>query len=187
MNNGSMLKPALAGGVALGILSALPVIGACNCICCAWVIGGGILTSYLYIRESQFPVTMGRGVLAGLAAGVIGVVVYALFSIPIQLISGGGNPTMVVEQMNEMLAKNPEMPQEFRQVIEEFLLRDDLMRLIAIFNYFSNVVFFSLFAMLGGAIGVAIFEKRKQGDETSNGIPPPPPQPPEDTPPPDYY
>ena len=179
MNNGSMLKPALAGGVALGILSALPVIGACNCICCAWIIGGGILASYLYIRESQFRVTMGRGVLAGLAAGAIGAVVYALFSIPIQLISGGGNPAMVVEQMNEMLAKNPDMPQEFRQVIEDFLMRDDFMRLITVFNYFSNFVFFSLFAMLGGAVGVALFEKRKPGDEPSNVIPPPPPQPPD--------
>jgi len=185
MNNGSMLKPALTGGVALGILSAIPVISNCNCVCCAWAIGGGILASYLYVRESEFTVTMGRGVLAGLAAGVIGAVVCTLFSIPIQLISGAVSQSMFVEQINEQLAKNPDMPYEARQMIEELLLRPDLMRLIAVFGFFSNVVFFSLFAMVGGAIGVAIFEKRKPGGEQANVIPPPP-QPPEDTQPPEY-
>lgn len=165
MNNDNLLKPALIGGVALGILSALPVIGYCNCVCCAWAMGGGILAAYLYVRESPFLVTMGRGALTGLAAGAIGAVVCGLFSIPLQFVlTGGGNPEMVVEQIQEQLAKNPELPQEVRQNIEAFLQRGDFMTLIAIFSFFANVVFFSIFAMIGGAIGVAVFEKRKPGD-----------------------
>jgi len=187
MNNTSILKPVLIGGMALGIISALPVIGSCNCVCCAWAIGGGILAAFLHVRESPFQVTMGRGALAGLAAGAIGAVVCYLFSIPIQyVLSGGGNMTMVAEQIREQLAKNPDLPQELRQSIENILERGDFMRIVAVFSFFFNVVLFSLFAMVGGAIGVAVFEKRKPGDPQANATPPPP-QPPEDMPPPDHF
>ena len=176
MNNGSIQKPALIGGVALGILSAIPVIGYCNCVCCAWAVGGGILAAYLHVKESPFLVTMGRGALAGLAAGAIGAVVCGLFSIPIQLIStGGGNSAMIMEQFQELLAKNPDFPQEARQSIETLIMREDFMMLIAMFSFLCNIVFFSLFAMLGGAIGVAVFEKRKPGDPPPGVIAPPPP------------
>ena len=186
MNNAKMQKPALIGGVALGILSALPVIGYCNCVCCAWAIGGGTLASFLYVRESHFLVTMGRGALVGLAAGAIGAVVCSLFSIPIQYVMAGGeNMAIVAEQIREQLAKNPDLPQEFRQGIETLLLRSDFMKMIAIFSFFSNVVFFSMFAMVGGAIGVAIFEKRKPGDPQSTAITPPS-QPPVDMLPPNH-
>jgi hypothetical protein len=182
MNNANMLKPALVGGVAIGILSALPVIGSCNCVCCAWAICGGILASYLFVRESQMLVTMGRGALAGLAAGAIGAVVCVLFSIPMQLVvTGGGNSAMIAEQIQDLLAKNPELPQELRERIEDILLRGNFMMLLQIFSFFFNIVFFPLLAMLGGAIGVAIFEKRKPGDPPSNLIAPPP-QPPVDQP-----
>ena len=188
MNDTNMLKPALIGGMALGILSALPGIGNCNCVCCAWAIGGGILAAFLYVRESPFLVTMGRGALIGLAAGAIGAVVCSLFSIPIQyVLTGGGNMTMVAEQIREQLAKNPDFPQEFRQGMETFLLRDDFSKLVTIFSLLFNIVFFSLFAMVGGTIGVAVFEKRKPGDPPSTVIPPPPPQPPVDMPPPDHF
>ena len=147
MNDGNIQKPALIGGVALGIISALPVIGYCNCVCCVWAIGAGIMSAYLYVKESPFLVTMGRGALTGLATGAIGAVVCSLFSIPLQyILSGGGNSAMVVEQVRELMAKNPDLPLEVHQSIEAFLLRGDFMMLIAIFSFFTNVVFFSLFA-----------------------------------------
>jgi len=175
MNNANMLKPALIGGVALGILSAMPGLNICNCVCCAWVIGGGILTAYLYVKDSQIPVTMGRGAGAGLAAGAIGAIVCGLFSIPIQLFSLGGNQAMVMERFQEMMAKNPDFPEELRQSVETFLSNGDLVTAIAVLSFFGNLVFFSLFAMLGGAIGVAIFEKRKKGDFQQYINPPQPP------------
>lgn len=176
MNNANILKPALIGGVALGVLSALPVIGYCNCICCAWAIGGGILAAYLYVRESPFQVTMGRGALAGLAAGAIGSVVCSLFSIPLLFMKVGvGNSAMLMERFEDLMAKNPDFPLEARQVIEDILQRSDFVIIFAIMSFLGNIVFFSLFAMLGGAIGVAIFEKRKQDGTPSNVNHPPPP------------
>jgi hypothetical protein len=180
-----MLKPALTGGMALGILSAIPGLSFCNCVCCAWAIGGGILAAYLYVKGSPFPVTMGQGAGTGLIAGAIGGVVCSLFSIPLQLISTGGeNQTMMVEQLREILAKNPEFPQEAWQSIEAFLMHDGSMFLLTVFSFFANIVFFSIFAMLGGAIGVALFEKRKPGNFQQDTLPP---QPPAGMPPPDSF
>jgi hypothetical protein len=182
MNNANTLKPAMIGGVALGILSALPGLYLCNCICCAWAIGGGILAAYLHVRDSQFPVTMGRGAGLGLAAGAIGAIICGLFSIPLTLIStGGGDSAMVLGQFQELMAKNPDFPEEARQAIESFLLRGDVLTIVSIVSFFFNIVFFSIFAMLGGAIGVALFEKRKPGTFQPGVIPP---QPPIDMPPP---
>ena len=73
MNN--KLRPALIGGVALGLLSAIPIVSAANICCCAWVLAGGALAAYLYIKESPTPVSIGDGALLGLFAGGFGVVV----------------------------------------------------------------------------------------------------------------
>ena len=43
MNN--KLKPALIGGVVLGILSVIPFVSAANLCCCLWAILGGMLAT----------------------------------------------------------------------------------------------------------------------------------------------
>ena len=67
------LQPALLGGVFIGVLSALPFIGAGNCCCCMWVLGGGILSVYLRQQNSPAPLEASEGALLGLmAAGETG-------------------------------------------------------------------------------------------------------------------
>ncbi len=39
----SKMQPALIGGVILGVLSAVPFVNALNCLCCLWVIAGGVV------------------------------------------------------------------------------------------------------------------------------------------------
>ena len=174
MNNNmlkpAIMKPAIIGGMALGIPSALPGLNLCNVACCAWAIAGGILAAYLCIKDSPFPLTMGRGAVTGLATGAIGAVVWVLFFIPVQFITSGGGSEAIQEHIREMLANNPEFPPETILIIEDLFARGDILTLIAVFIFVFNFIFFSLFAMLGGAIGVAIFEKRKP----DAFIPPPP-------------
>jgi len=181
MNNTNMLKPALIGGMAMGILSAIPGLSACNCVCCAWAICGGIFAAYLYVKDSLFPITMGRGAGVGLVSGAIGGTVGFLFSIPIQrILTGGGNPMMAMEQFKELMEKNPDFPEEARRSIEALLAHDYFTIFVAIFGFLSNVAGFSIFAMLGGAIGVALFEKRKPGTNRQDTPPPPVEMPPPD-------
>lgn len=146
MNN--KLKPALLGGLIVGILSAIPFINYC---CCIWSIGGGALAAFLYIKGSPIPVKMGDGAMVGGLAGVVGAVIYLVLGLPIAILFG-------MAAMEEQLTRSGvSLP-----------FSGTLLMIVA---GLVGAVILALLATLGGIIGVAIFEKRK-GD----GVIPPPPQ-----------
>jgi hypothetical protein len=146
MNN--KLKPALLGGLIVGVLSAIPIINYC---CCIWSIGGGALAAFLYIKDSATPVKTGDGAMVGGLAGVVGAIIYLVLGLPIAIFFG-------MAAMEEQLYRTGvHLP--FSGVV------------LMIVSGIVGAVFLAVLATLGGIIGVAIFEKRK-GD----GIAPPPPQ-----------
>ena len=65
----SRTQPALLGGLVIGVLSALPVINIANC-CCAWILLGGALASFLMQQNHPERIGVGDGALVGLTAGV---------------------------------------------------------------------------------------------------------------------
>lgn len=182
MDTERMLKPALIGGILLGILSTLlPFI---NCICCAGIISGGILAAYLLVKDSPLSVSMGSGVVVGLFAGIIGAIVKTIFSIPLYyLLMNLASP----EQFLQWLTQTFNLPPQTQQTVEAALDVGNIGLIDILFSLFFSLVPFCLFAMLGGAIGVAVFEKRKPGDTTHNqpSYQPPADEPPSDTPPAD--
>jgi len=194
MDQEGMLKPALIGGVLLGVLSAVPVISAFNCVCCAWVIGGGMLAAHLYVKGSPMAVTLGRGVGLGLLTGVIGAVVDTLFSIPLHMALKSVGMGFV-EQMREVVDQIPNLPPETKDALRSvFSDSGGFSVLFLILSGLFKVVVYGIMAMLGGAIGVALFEKRKPGTPygTPGPFPPtpgdlPPPPPPSDLPPPPVF
>ncbi|MBN1568151.1 MAG: hypothetical protein JXA73_09905 [Acidobacteria bacterium] len=186
MNESRMLKPALIGGIALGVLSSLPLINLFNCFCCAWVIAGGVIAARLYVKDSPAPVSLGGGVVIGLLTGAIGTLISALFSIPLHLMTGRGGLS-AMEQMKEAMDRLPNVPAETREMIESLASRGDINSALLIFGFIFMLVLYCIFGMVGGTIGVAIFEKRKPGSappqfpsyQPPPDIPPPPPPPPE--------
>jgi hypothetical protein len=177
MNQEGMLKPALIGGVLLGILSAVPPLSLFNCLCCAWVIGGGILAANLYVRSSPSAVTLGTGIVLGLLTGAIGGAVSVLFSIPIQMLManigvwGAGEVRQMLSELN--------MPPEWRDLLESVMSNTGGPHIaLMVFAGLLNVVVYSLVATLGGVLGVAIFEKRKVQAPPSYPPPPITPSPP---------
>ena len=144
MNN--KLKPALLGGLIVGVLSAIPFINYC---CCIWSIGGGALAAFLYIKSSSVPVKTGDGAVVGGLAGVIGGIIYLVIGLPIAIFFG-------MAAMEEQLS-NSGVHLPFSGMI------------LMIVASIAGAIFLALLATLGGVIGVAIFEKRKDG-----GVPPPP-------------
>ncbi len=184
MNHNAMWRPALIGGVLLGILSAIPPLSFLNCACCAWVIGGGILAANLYVKSSPAVVTLGSGVGLGLLTGAIGGVVSTIFSIPVQILMS----TLFAEyaaQARQMLSELPNMPPVWRDLILSSS-NAGLNVTSVILAAFVTVTVYALFGMLGGVLGVAIFEKRKVEGRTAAVQPPviniPPPPPPPDYP-----
>src|SRR5918996_1366209 len=104
------LQPALYGGLFIGVLSALPFVNIANC-CCLWVIGGGVLATYLMQQNFPYPITAADGALVGLLAGVFGGIIGAVLSIPIDLMMGP-----VQQRMTERMLANPDLPAEMRRV-----------------------------------------------------------------------
>ena len=185
MNDDGILKPALIAGVLLGILSIVPGLQLVNCACCAWVIGGGILAAHLYVKSSITAVTLGRGMVLGLLTGAIGGVVYILFSIPLQIVMSGGS-VRYFEQARQSLYGVPNLPPAWREALASMPTGGNELAVLLVITGLLMIVAFSIPGMLGGLIGVALFEKRKIAGHMPAYHPPvypPPPPPPAEDPP----
>jgi hypothetical protein len=161
MNN--KVKPALIGGVLLGLLSVIPFVNALNVCCCLWAILGGMLASYLYIKNSPVPATPGDGAILGALAGVIGAVISIILGIPINYAMGPRMRNLLLGLVENMDRQQAEM---MRRQLE--MSGDSVAALIINALILGFLLF--IFSLIGGLIGAALFEKRKGG-----ATPPPPP------------
>lgn len=153
--------PFLLGGLFIGVLSALPIVGLCNC-CCLWIIGGGVLSAYLEQQNRPVPLTMGEGARLGLLAGIIGTVIwfgidYALSPIQSRFVG-------------EFMRSAGDLPPELREVLES----------VEAGRARGNVPWFvfmlicvSVVSTIGGLIGAAYF-KKDVPPALGGPIPPPP-------------
>ena len=161
------LQPALLGGLAMGVLSALPFVGAANC-CCAWILFGGGLAAYLMQQNHPEPITAGDGALVGLLAGAIGAVVCAVLSIPISLMMG----PMQAAVIERMLETARDIPPELRVMLES-MRSGTVASGVGVIAAFFGVLMFGLiiapiFGAVGGVLGAVFFQKK---------VPPPLPPP----------
>ena len=150
-------QPALYAGIAIGLLSGLPVINLGNCICCLWVVGGGALAVYLMQQEHPYSVSAADGALVGLMAGAIGGIVAMLISIPITMAMGP-----VQQRILDRIAENPDIPEQTRDLIHNMGARAAMGGAVAfrvIFGLLAACVY-AIVAMLGGLLGVALFKKK---------------------------
>jgi hypothetical protein len=150
MNN--KIKPALLGGLIVGVFSAvhslIPIISLC---CCIWSIIGGVLAVLIYIKSSPTPVQMGEGAMVGGLAGVVGGIIYVVIYLPIALLWGMATMQQQLDRSGVHLPFSGSILMVVGSIIGAIIL--------------------VLLATLGGVIGTAIFEKRK-----GNTVAPPPPQ-----------
>jgi len=143
------LQPALLGGILIGVLSALPFVGAC---CCLWVIAGGVLTTYLLQERITGPVSAGEASIAGLLAGVVGAFVSTMVA---QLVAFARGATMS-DAVNSLLSRG-ELPPEMTSALER--VRDFPPAVFVIGSLLVALVLYPIFSMLGALLGVAIFKK----------------------------
>ena len=148
MNN--KLKPALLGGLIVGVLSGVSsLIPLASICCCVWSIGGGTLAAFIYVKSSSIPAKIGDGAVVGGLAGVFGGIIYLILGLPLTIFFG---MAAMEEQLNRSGVHLP-----FSGVI-----------LIIVAGIIGAIIL-AVLTTLGGIIGVALFEKRK-----GNAAPPPP-------------
>jgi hypothetical protein len=153
------VQPALTGGMFLGLLSSLPFINAGNCLCCMWVLGGGGIAVLLLSRQRPSGISYGDGAFVGVLSGLFGSIVGTAVSIPVRIISDRifGNQQQAIE---EVMRDVPGFEGPFRDLIMRVASPEISMATI-VFTFFASLLLYSLFAMIGGILTVAIQNKRK--------------------------
>ena len=162
----------LVGGAFNGVLSALPVIGVANCLCCLWVVGGGVITAWLQQQIQKAPLELGEGAIGGMLAGVVGAVVYALVGYPVQMLTRSvtGSPLPSTVQIGDV-------PPELLPVIELMEELASSPMLLVLVSAALMLVLGLIFSTVGGLLG-AFFFRREAPPGASAGevyVPPPPP------------
>ncbi|MGE0128619.1 MAG: hypothetical protein AB7U82_11110 [Blastocatellales bacterium] len=182
MNELDWKQPALIGGVAAGLLSVIPGLSLANCCFCAWLLVGGAIAAKLLIDRTSRPIKNGEGAQVGAIAGVIAAGLYLIISVALIVLGIGQELQQnLLSRMAEM-SGNPDFQEMMQRVIEASANQTPVQRLFAAL---PGLIMFSVlfigFSTLGGLLGVALFEKRRDQ-------PPPPPYPPSYPPnyPPNY-
>jgi len=145
-----MFVPALIGGAFAGILTAIPFV---NCLCCLWIIGGGVLAAYFVTKNSPVILSVGDGAIAGVFAGMIGAVIDFLISIPLAPINNAFFQSMFA-RLSEYMGEMPEGWEGWFEGDFETSIPFALLGLVI------NMVVFSIMGALGGIIGMSLFGKR---------------------------
>jgi hypothetical protein len=156
----------------MGVLSALPVVSAGNLCCCLWVVSAGVIAAYLLQQNQAGPITPADGALAGLLAGLIGAVVYALVKIPIDFLMSPFERAML-----QRILDSGSLPAEWRDVVERYSGRDrEVSSAFRIVERIVGLMFWmflgGIFSTIGGLVGALIF--RKDTPPTALDIPPQP-------------
>ncbi|HUL73469.1 MAG TPA: hypothetical protein VLT86_10230 [Vicinamibacterales bacterium] len=145
-------RPALFGGLLVGVLSSVPFVSAGNLCCCLWVVSGGVLTAYLMQQEKPEPIEAGDAALGGLVAGLIGAVITVIIGQVLLSVTG----PLVQDQIRRVLESNPDVPPEVKDMVGRFTTGGG----IALLQLAIVLPVYAIFGLLGGLLGMAIFKKK---------------------------
>jgi hypothetical protein len=147
-----VLTPALIAGVVAGVLSALPFA---FCLCCLWIIGGGIFASYLLAKNSPLALRSGDGAIVGIFTGIIAAVTDSLVSLPMQAV----NREVLRKFMERFAEFFEEMPEGWDNIMDRGTAPETLPTFLL--GLLLSAFIFAALGLLGGVIGVSLFGKKK--------------------------
>ena len=156
--SGDYAQPALAGGLLLGVLSALPIVAAGNLCCCLWVVSGGVVAAYIFQQNHAGPITPGDGALVGLLAGLVGAFVQTIVSVPVEILVAPMERAMLHRFLD--IAGN--MPPDMRNALDRYASSGAAFGVLgAILRRVIGLMFMlfigAIFSTLGGVLGAFIF------------------------------
>lgn len=153
MNDVDYKKPAIIGGLIVGVLSALPFV---NLACCLWALVGGAVASKLLIDRSGSPLASKDGAWIGLLAGIIGAAIFFIIQAPITLFQ--------MDSVIQTLSTDTRIPPDIQAFYMKVAQSSALKITLSVGGVFFGALIVLGFTVLGGMLGVAIFEKRKGGN-----------------------
>jgi hypothetical protein len=146
MNNRSMLIAAGIGGLVMLALTKIPLINCLNCILCVSYWGGGILAVWVYrqTEKVQPGLTIGQGALVGLLAGVGAAVLAMLVD---AIFSGAGTLASL-----DMIKNVPGLSTGASDILRQATAYGGSL----ILKLLCNLILYPLFGAIGGAIGAGM-------------------------------
>lgn len=151
--------PAMYGGIIMGVLSATPFLSIVNCLCCAGIMFGGVMSVYFYkkaLTDEMEALTSADGMGLGAFSGVFGAVVSTILSGLFFLMFGNVMNEVILGIMQSGGALD-QMPPEARAQVEQGMLEQGFSLVGVVISF----IICPLFGLLGGLIGYAIFRKRE--------------------------
>jgi hypothetical protein len=145
-------QPAILGGLFIGVISGLPFISIINACCCAGVIAGGVLVTYLLQQNSPVPVATSEAAIQGLLAGVIGGIVMTLITAALASVTG----PVLFDQIRDQISTNNDLPPDLRDNMLRFLTGTNMM----VLGVLVWVPMYAVFSMAGALLGLAFFRKK---------------------------
>ncbi len=156
------LQPALAGGAIIGFISAVPFLNLINCLCCAGVILGGFLAVMFYknnITPEMAPLSSNDALGIGALAGVVGAVITSILSVIIFGLVGNVMGEWMYEFIVEIVeSAEVDMPEEFYEELRKSVMEQTFADFL--FSFFINIITYTLFGLLGGLLGYAVFKPK---------------------------
>jgi hypothetical protein len=157
------LKAIMLGGAIISLVSLVPFLNLVNCMCCAGIISGGVVSVFYYKKQlpSGQAVDAGKGVVIGLFSGLVAVVITGVI-VTTSYLSGHLSGSPQVEQfLQNYTLPSEEIPPEMTEFFQQFQGEEGNM-LLLILHLIFNAVFFPAFGMIGGLIGTAIGNGSKE-------------------------
>lgn len=154
----SKLKSALIGGSVFGTASALPYLGLVNLLCCALVIGCGVLATYLHFKDMD-PIAgrMGQGALMGLLAGVFGALATTIVTV---IVTAAGLKEGQSAEMAAMLESfGVSVPPQLATMMDDATQVSGGM---IVSTLATHLVTYTIFSTIGGLVGAAMFAKKSE-------------------------
>lgn len=155
----------IIGGLITGLSWFVPFLGGLNICLCLWAWVGSIVAIYISKSLSDVPLTKSDGAKIGVYCGLLGAAIFFIISIPLTALEFQNITAKYMEL--KPIANDPKM----MEILEKLQNNKTLQILSAIISGFISSIFIIGFSVLGGMLGVKLFEKRT----LETPIPPVPP------------
>lgn len=158
-------KPALIGGAVVGLLSVMPLLQTLNACFCLWAWVGGAIAAKILVDGSPRAVVSREGAKVGLLAGMFGALIFFLIETPLMIWQ---MPKMLESAAN--IVRDPQAIEVYHKIGESRMLSV----IFALFITGLSAIFTCGFTVLGGMVGVKLFEKRVDQTRPPQSWQPPP-------------
>ena len=164
MKNSSLyFRPALFAGLIMGIVNFAPGLDLINCVCCAGLLGGGVLAVIFFKMDlpPEQEIMNVDGFYLGLWSGIFGAGFETVLEITIGPFIADLKFRMIQNLINAVFG-NVQMPSDLMDQLTQALAaakRPELLE--TLFSFFLIVVIYSVFAIFGALMTSAFIQKRK--------------------------